>query len=253
MVQIPGDRRHLGVAVGVVLVAVVLLAVVTPFIIFEHPLAKLGFGGTPGTEFETLNDYADTYSEHLVHNISDGDRAIETSWSAIHFANGTIIRTHRVLVDSERKNDVTDTVEVRLDDDGYRARRYRNGSRPPASEIDGIVEGQTVYERIPASNVNSFGLADRSILSELVYARDGITTRNGERVVRYDVVGERDDAVPALGGKIRGYVLVTPNQNVIRYAFVSTSDSQFIYSSSLEASAGIPRWVRATWNDETDR
>jgi len=252
MVEIPGDRRHLGVAAGVVLVAVVLLAILTPFVIFEHPLAKLGFGGTPGTEFETLDDHANTYSEHLVHNVSDGDRAFEISRSSIHFANGTIIRTHHVVGDSERLNNVQYTQEVRLDGHGYRLQRYRNGTLPPASEVDGIVEDRAVYERIPASSVNSFGLADRSILSELVYARDGITTRNGEKVVRYDVIGERDEAIPALGGGIRGYVLVTPNQNVIRYAFVSTSDSRLIYSSSGVASAGIPRWVRATWNDQTD-
>lgn len=245
----PGSRRRVSIAVGICLL-VLLFAVSTPFVIFEHPLAKLGVGGTPGSEFETLDHHAETYSEHLTHNVSDGERTFETSHSVIHFANGSTVRTQRVLVDPERLGDVRVSQEARLDGRGYRMERFRNGTHPSASETDGIVEGQTVYERIPASNVNTFGLADRSILSELVYARDGTTTRNGETFVRYDVVGERGDTVPALGDAIRGYVLVTPNQEVIRYAFVETSEARLVYSSSLQADAGIPRWVRTTWPSE---
>lgn len=241
------SRRRVGVVASGFAIAV-LLATGTLVVGFDHPIAELGLTGTPGTAFTTVDARHDTYTEQLVHRIERATGTYSTTLTATHFANGTVIRTMATDDAPWARRNRSMRAQVRINGTAYEMARYRPGSVPeePTGEHV-IVEENTVYERIPASHVNDFGVANRSVIPRFHYARDGTVSRRGDRLVRYEVVGHDGGKPSVLENRATGYLLVSPESETIRYAHLTGSTDRgrwtIEYTSTTRATESVPAWV----------
>lgn len=236
-----------GPLVAALALTLVVLGGVGGALLVDHTLAQVGVGTTDGTAFDTVDD-APAATERLRHRVERDGGATTTETIAVRFSNGTVVRSRSLDAAPWDTRNWTLRAAVRVDGAGYRYSEYRPGSVP--ADADGthaVVEGRAVYKRVPPGDVNDFGLADRSTLRTLSYVPNGSATRNGTRLRRYDVVGQRG-AIPLLSGDSpTGYVLVTPETETVRYALVlaSGADGRSVveYAGRPTTNTTLPDWL----------
>lgn len=216
--------------------------------LFPTLLAETDGATVSGTEFTTVDAQANTYTERFIHRIERDGETFNTTTIAIHDAHGQTIRT-RVFDDASwSQQNLTFKEQVRVNGSAYSIARYGGGKI--TVDTDGEytrVENNTVYQRIPATHVNSFGLADQSVLLRLAYRRNGTVTWNDVQLERYDVIGDGANGLTASENQLQGYVLATPDVMTIRYANVAGATDQgtfsITYYGDLKAASEVPEWV----------
>ncbi len=243
-----GESRRSTLVFGGLLLLILVLGTAAALGLFPNPQAETGGSAFSGTEFTTVDSQAEAYTERFTHRIKrDGD-TFNTTTIAVHNENGLTTRT-RIFDDAswDRQN-LTFKEQVRVNGSAYSIARYGGGAiTEDTDDENSQVVNNTVYKRIPESYVNSFGLADQSVLLRLTYRQNGTATWKGEQLTRYDAIGYEEKDSLSGGSQLQGYVLATPDAMTIRYANISGATDQgsfsITYYGSLEATGDVPEWV----------
>ncbi|WP_318570740.1 hypothetical protein [Salinigranum marinum] len=243
-----GDRTDPGVAVALGVGLVVLAASGAFFLLgpsLAHPAAEIGVGGVTADAFDGMAETTDTHATRISLETRD-DRTFH--YLASTHGNGTTVRRYRPPSGAET-DDLVVAESVTLDGTTYRRLTYRTASEVPAaaSRPNATVDGNTVYAVGTTADRGAFVplVADR-VTGGLVYAEVGTVTRDGERLVRYDVIGERGGLPPLFESTATGFLLVNPDTNVVRYARVTAPDQDDRVTVTVRASgepAPVPGWV----------
>lgn len=240
-----GDLERRVATVGLAACVLMILGGLGAVAVFDHPAAALGVGGTSTAELPSLSERSKTFTITATVETEAGSR----------FAVMLSRRSDGVLIgrywphDDHRRN-ITRVEYVESNGAVFTRVTYETRADVPEETRKRHTVGNDLY--VLGSTTENGARIRRVVadsLGDLVVARNGTATRDGESFERYDVVGRDGGRPPAFEERMtRGQLLVEADTRVVRYADVKMDRRGAVIRVRMRANrtaVGIPDWVRA--------